>query len=102
MTLCFIAGAQMVMTDVSGSKGRADALGKLGVSYGVGMVVGPTLGGYVTSLATSETEGTHLAAGVAAMVCAIAMVIVVVFVPQTTKDPERIARTDSKENKVYG
>ena len=30
----------MVMTDVSGFKERADALGKLGVSYGVGMVIG--------------------------------------------------------------
>ena len=38
-------GAQMVMTDVSGSKDRADALGKLGVAYGVGMVVGPPIGG---------------------------------------------------------
>ena len=92
----------MVMTDVSGSKERADALGKLGVSYGVGMVVGPTLGGYVTLLGATETEGTHLAAGVATVVCAIAMVIVVVFVPRTTKDPERISRTDSKENKIYG
>ena len=35
-----IPGAQMVMTDVSGSTERADALGRLGVSYGVGMVVG--------------------------------------------------------------
>ena len=92
----------MVMTDVSGSKARAGALGKLGVSYGVGMVVGPTLGGYVTSMAAIEKEGTHLAAGVASLVCAIAMVIVVAFVPRTTKDPERIARSDSKENKIYG
>ena len=35
----------MVMTDVSGAKDRADALGKLGVAYGVGMVVGPPVGG---------------------------------------------------------
>ena len=92
----------MVMTDVSGSKERADALGKLGVSYGVGMVVGPTLGGYITSLGSTQTDGIHLAAGMAAVVCAVAMVIVVVFVPRTTKDPDRIARTDSKENKIYG
>ena len=92
----------MVMTDVSGSTHRADALGKLGVSYGVGMVVGPTLGGYVTSLGTDESKGTHLAAGVAASVCGVAMAIVVTFVPHTTKDPTRIARTDSKDNKVYG
>ena len=35
----------MVMTDVSGAKDRADALGKLSVAYGVGMVVGPPIGG---------------------------------------------------------
>ena len=92
----------MVMTDVSGSTERADALGKLGVSYGVGMVVGPTVGGYVTSLGASESQGTHLAAGVAALVCAVAMVIVLLFVPRSTKDPTRIARTESKENKIYG
>lgn len=92
----------MVMTDVSGSTERADALGKLGVSYGVGMVVGPVVGGYVTSLGAGESEGTHLAAGVAAAVCVIAMVVVVAFVPHSTKDPSRIARTDSKENKIYG
>ena len=92
----------MVMTDVSGSTERADALGKLGVSYGVGMVVGPTVGGYVTSLGASESEGTRLAAGVATLVCAVAMVIVLIFVPRSTKDPTRIARTESKENKIYG
>ena len=42
----------MVMTDVSGTRGavlsifldRADALGKLSISYGIGMIVGPTIG----------------------------------------------------------
>ena len=42
-------GAQMVMTDVSGATDRADALGKLSVAYGVGMVVGPPIGGEVGS-----------------------------------------------------
>lgn len=92
----------MVMTDVSGSTQRADALGRLGVSYGVGMVVGPTVGGYITSLGATESQGTHLAASVAAAVCAVAMVIVLAFVPHSTKDPARIARTDSKENKIFG
>ena len=39
-----VPGSQMVMTDVSGFKERADALGKLGVSYGVGMVIGKKVG----------------------------------------------------------
>ncbi len=74
------AGAQMVMTDVSGSGERADALGKLGVSYGVGMVVGPMIGGYVTSHYSEQ-----IAAGVAAAICILAIVIVWMFVPSNTK-----------------
>ena len=45
---CFFAGGQMVVTDVSEHSSRADALGKLGISYGIGMVVGPFVGGLLT------------------------------------------------------
>ena len=41
-------GGQMIVTDLGESNKRADALGKLGLSYGVGMVVGPVLGGLLT------------------------------------------------------
>ena len=68
------------MTDVSNSGDRADALGKLGVSYGVGMVVGPMVGGYIT---TAQSE--QFAAGVAAGLCLVAILVVIVFVPRTTK-----------------
>ena len=47
--VCVLSGAQMVMTDVSGAKDRADALGKLGVAYGIGMVVGPPFGGWLVT-----------------------------------------------------
>ena len=43
------SGGQMVVTDMTGSEKRADALGKLGVSYGIGMVVGPFVGGIVNT-----------------------------------------------------
>ena len=46
-TTTFIGG-QMVVTDMSDSSGRADALGKLGLSYGIGMVGGSLVGGVVT------------------------------------------------------
>ena len=45
--LVFLAG-QMVVTDVCHSTKRAEALGKLGISYGVGMVIGPFVGGLMT------------------------------------------------------
>lgn len=38
----------MIVTDLGESGKRADALGKLGLSYGVGMVVGPVVGGIIT------------------------------------------------------
>lgn len=44
----------------------------------------------------------QFAAGVAAALCVVAVVIVMLFVPRTTKDPTRIAASDSKENKMYG
>ena len=97
LLILLLAGAQMVMTDVSDNKERADALGKLGVSYGVGMVVGPTVGGYVTT-AISE----QFAAGVAAMFCVAAIVIVLIFVPSNTKDHEKLsaaAKDDMKKGK---
>jgi len=72
----------MVMTDVSGSTERADALGKLGVSYGVGMVVGPMIGGYVTAHYSEQ-----IAAGVAAALCLLGIAIVWLFVPASTKTP---------------
>ena len=35
----------MVVTDLAEPSKRVDALGKLSISYGVGMVVGPFIGG---------------------------------------------------------
>lgn len=84
----------MVMTDVSTTTQRADALGKLSVSYGVGMVVGPTLGGYIVTWFSM-----HTAALVAAGLCLISMALVLAFVPATTKDPLKISRS---ETKVHG
>ena len=86
----------MVMTDVSDTTERANALGRLGVSYGVGMVVGPVLGGYVTTLKSEQ-----FAAGVAAGLCLLTMLIVLIFVPANTKDPQRVVQ-ETKENKKNG
>ena len=38
----------MVITDLVPVERRADALGKLGLFYGIGMVIGPTVGGQIT------------------------------------------------------
>lgn len=77
-------GGQMIVTDIGDASQRADALGKLGVSYGVGMVVGPFVGGIVTT-----QLGEQFAAFVAAAGSILSMLLVLQFVPTQTK--KRIA-----------
>lgn len=41
----FLVASQMVVTDLSEPEKRADALSKLGLCFGIGMIAGSTLGG---------------------------------------------------------
>ena len=64
----------------SSDNDRADALGKLGVSYGVGMVLGPMVGGVITQRASPQT-----AALVAAALSSLCVFMVFHSVPPRTK-----------------
>lgn len=91
-----VHGSQMVMTDVTGKTERAGALGRLGVSYGVGMVVGPIIGGYVSTL-----FGEQSAALVAALLCLVPIVVVVLFVPRSTKSETKTTQSSSDGGSVF-
>ena len=41
--------SQMIATKLSSTEGRSAALSRLGFSYGLGMMVGPSLGGYIST-----------------------------------------------------
>ena len=73
-------GSQMVMTGMSSEEDRAASLARLGFSYGLGMVVGPTLGGQVTS-----RFGEHAAALLAALGSTISLILVIFFIPEFKK-----------------
>lgn len=60
--------------------GRADALGKLGVSYAIGMVIGPFIGGLIT-----KNYGEQSAAFFAAAFSFISIFIALLFIPHNTK-----------------
>lgn len=47
--LCFLAAAQMVVTDLSEPDKRAAALSKVGLCFGIGMICGSTLGGNLST-----------------------------------------------------
>ncbi|GFR98821.1 solute carrier family 22 member 18 [Elysia marginata] len=70
----------MIVTDVCSPSKRADALGKLGISYGVGMVVGPMIGGLVSRLFSIEK-----AALVACILSVISISITFFYVPSSVK-----------------
>ena len=45
----FDVGSQMAVTQLSSDAERTKDLARLGFSFGLGMIVGPSLGGIVTS-----------------------------------------------------
>ena len=59
---------------------RADALGKLGVSYAIGMVIGPFIGGLIT-----KNYGEQPAAYFASLFSFLSIIIVLIFIPSNTK-----------------
>ncbi|KAI5088830.1 solute carrier family 22 member 18, partial [Silurus meridionalis] len=73
-------GSQMVITDLSESNKRADALAKLGLCFGIGMITGSSLGGTL-----STRFGEKFAAYVASVGSAINLLLVLKFIPKHTK-----------------
>ena len=53
----------MVMAYLSPEAERISSLAKLGFSYGIGMVVGPSLGGFVTKAYGEQASALVAAAG---------------------------------------
>ena len=44
-----VPGAQMIVADLTESANRANALAKIGLCFGIGMITGSTLGGTLTT-----------------------------------------------------
>ncbi|XP_060767718.1 solute carrier family 22 member 18 isoform X3 [Neoarius graeffei] len=73
-------GLQMVVTDLSENNKRADALAKLGLYFGIGMITGSLLGGTL-----STRFGEKFAAYVGSGGSVINLVLVLKFIPKHTK-----------------
>ncbi|KAK3588585.1 hypothetical protein CHS0354_001911 [Potamilus streckersoni] len=69
-------GGQMIVTDLGEEGKRADSLGKLGLSYGVGMVVGPAVGGLIT-----KHLGEEASAFTAFLGSILSILLVLKFIP---------------------
>ena len=77
--LAAMHASQTYCTLVSSSEERAEALGGLSLSYGVGMVVGPALGGLLSRYLSYQQMALVSAAG-----SAVVLVVLVVFLPPLT------------------
>ncbi|XP_036399687.1 solute carrier family 22 member 18 [Megalops cyprinoides] len=75
-----LPGTQMVVADLSEPSQRADALAKLGLCFGIGMIAGSSLGGTL-----STRYGDTFAAGVAACGSLFSLGLVLKFIPKHTK-----------------
>ncbi|KAI4892620.1 hypothetical protein NFI96_025057 [Prochilodus magdalenae] len=84
---CLKLRAQMVVADLSPSEKRADALAKLGLCFGIGMITGSSLGGTI-----STRYGDKVAALVAAAGSLISLLLVQNYIPQHSK------KQDAKES----
>ncbi|XP_058857757.1 solute carrier family 22 member 18-like [Acipenser ruthenus] len=90
-------GVQMVVTDLTEPGNRASALGRLGLCLGVGMIMGSSLGGSL-----STRYGESFAAFVAAAGSLLNAALVVKFIPAHTKKwAETDSATDSKAFSVF-
>ncbi|XP_046897850.1 solute carrier family 22 member 18 [Hypomesus transpacificus] len=86
-----LPGAQMIVTDLTEPECRADALAKLGICFGIGMIAGSTLGG---SLSTHYGE--TFTACVAASGSFVSLVLVWKFIPKNTKPQAQGDKTDGE------
>ncbi|XP_004210964.2 solute carrier family 22 member 18 [Hydra vulgaris] len=75
-----LQGSYMIITDCTLPSERANYLGKLGVSHGIGMIVGSFTGGLITEYFGDGATAIFAACG--NLLCAI---IVCIFIPDDTK-----------------
>ncbi|KAJ7361748.1 hypothetical protein OS493_014388 [Desmophyllum pertusum] len=89
-----LQGLQMVITDISDKAGRADALGKLGLAFSLGIIAGPTVGGVLT-----EQFGDRMAAFTASTISLLSVITVQLFLPKKSKDKQETAPDSERPDK---
>jgi predicted MFS family arabinose efflux permease len=71
-----VLGARVIVSIASSESNRAAMLGYVGLAYGVGAVVGPSLGGHVSQLTGPKDASWLAAAG-----SVVSMVSIFLFLP---------------------
>ncbi|XP_042346845.1 solute carrier family 22 member 18 [Plectropomus leopardus] len=88
-----LPASQMVVTDLSEPEKRADALSKIGLCFGVGMIIGSTLGGHLNT-----RYGETFTACFGAVGSAFSLLLVLMFIPKNTKIQTPGTNKESENN----
>ncbi|XP_024863961.1 solute carrier family 22 member 18 [Kryptolebias marmoratus] len=91
-----LPACQMVVTDLSEPEKRADSLSKLGLCFGIGMIAGSTLGGNLNT-----RYGEMVTALVGAAGSAFNLLLVLNFIPKSTKAETSNTKTENQNKKVF-
>lgn len=89
-----LPASQMVVTDLSEPDKRAESLSKIGLCFGIGMIAGSTLGGHLNTL-----YGEKLTACVGAAGSLLSLLLVLKFIPKTTKSSTTTKSSSEAEKK---
>ncbi|XP_074522691.1 solute carrier family 22 member 18 [Halichoeres trimaculatus] len=91
-----LPASQMVVADLSEPEKRAEALSKLGLCFGIGMIAGSTLGGLLIT-----RYGETFTACVGAAGSLFSLILVLNFIPKSTKSQASTAQTQDKKKSVF-
>lgn len=91
-----LPSSQMVVTDLSEPEKRAESLSKIGLCFGIGMIAGSTLGGHLITL-----YGEKLTACVGAAGSLFSLLLVLKFIPKTTKSSKAEATTEAAKKSLF-
>jgi DHA1 family tetracycline resistance protein-like MFS transporter len=79
--------ASAMMADITGPENRARGMGMIGAAFGLGLVLGPMLGG----LLSGDQPGFALPCAVAGVMSVLAMIAAAIFLPESLTPDKRAA-----------
>ncbi|KAM9301996.1 solute carrier family 22 member 18 [Gastrophryne carolinensis] len=94
-----LPGSQMIITDLTTPQERADSLGKLGLCFGLGIIIGSSLGGYLAT-----RFGLYTPTFIALAASLVSCVIVRIYIPRKTKmleDKPPTEQSKAKSSSVF-
>ncbi|CAH2325729.1 solute carrier family 22 member 18 isoform X1 [Pelobates cultripes] len=89
-----LPGAQMIITDLTTDRERADSLGVLGLCFGIGIIIGSSIGGFLATRYGLYTPSFFALAG-----SLLSFMMVMAFFPAQTKQKKQELTSEQKTSK---